>query len=44
MSGYRTVVVGTDGSTSSLRAVDRAGAFAAQEDAKLIVATAYFPD
>jgi nucleotide-binding universal stress UspA family protein len=43
MSGYRTVVVGTDGSTSSLRAVDRAGAFAAQEDAKLIVATAYIP-
>ena len=43
MSGYRTVVVGTDGSTSSLRAVDRAGAFAAQEHAKLIVATAYFP-
>ena len=43
MSGYRTVVVGTDGSASSLRSVDRAGAVAAQEDAKLIVATAYFP-
>jgi nucleotide-binding universal stress UspA family protein len=43
MSGYRTVVVGTDGSASSLRAVDRAGAVAAQEDAKLIVATAYLP-
>ena len=26
-----------------MRAVDRAGAFAAQEDAKLIVATAHFP-
>jgi nucleotide-binding universal stress UspA family protein len=35
------VIVGTDGSESSLRAVDRAGAFAAQENAKLIVATAH---
>ena len=43
MSGYRTVVVGTDGSASSLRAVDRAGAVAAQENAKLIVASAHFP-
>ncbi|HEX3544973.1 MAG TPA: universal stress protein, partial [Mycobacterium sp.] len=33
MSGYRTVIVGTDGSASSLRAVDRAGAFAANENA-----------
>ena len=29
MSGYRTVVVGTDGSDSSLRAVDKAGQIAA---------------
>ncbi|MCW2690006.1 MAG: nucleotide-binding protein [Mycobacterium sp.] len=43
MSAYRTVVVGTDGSDSSLRAVDRAGAIAAGSNAKLIVATAYFP-
>jgi nucleotide-binding universal stress UspA family protein len=43
MSGYRTVLVGTDGSDSSLRAVDRAGAIAASAGAKLIVATAYFP-
>jgi nucleotide-binding universal stress UspA family protein len=43
MSGYRTMIVGTDGSDSSLRAVDRAGAFAAQENAKLIIATAHFP-
>lgn len=43
MRGYRTVIVGTDGSASSMRAVDRAGAFAAHEDAKLIVATAHFP-
>jgi nucleotide-binding universal stress UspA family protein len=38
------VIVGTDGSESSLRAVDRAGAFAAQENAKLIVATAHLPN
>jgi nucleotide-binding universal stress UspA family protein len=43
MSGYRTMVGGTDGSDSSLRAVDRAGAIAASAGAKLIVATAYFP-
>lgn len=43
MSAYRTVVVGTDGSDSSLRAVDRAGQIAAGSNAKLIVATAYFP-
>lgn len=43
MSGYRTVVVGTDGSDSSLRAVDRAGAIVAGSGGKLIVATAYFP-
>ena len=43
MSGYRTVVVGTDGSDSSLRAVDRAGSIAALDGSKLIIATAYFP-
>ena len=42
MSAYRTVVVGTDGSDSSLRAVDRAGSIAGA-DAKLIVASAYLP-
>jgi nucleotide-binding universal stress UspA family protein len=42
MSAYRTVVVGTDGSDSSLRAVDRAGTIAGP-DARLIVATAYLP-
>ena len=40
MSAYQTLVVGTDGSDSSLRAVDRAGAIAADHGAKLIVATA----
>jgi nucleotide-binding universal stress UspA family protein len=43
MSGYRTVLVGTDGSDSSLRAVDRAAEIAAADGAKLIVATAYIP-
>ncbi len=44
MSAYQTVVVGTDGSDSSLRAVDRAGQIAAGgANAKVIVATAYFP-
>jgi nucleotide-binding universal stress UspA family protein len=38
---YRTIVVGTDGSESSLRAVDRAGALAAQDNAKLIIASAH---
>src|SRR3981081_1261054 len=43
MSAYQTVVVGTDGSESSLRAVDRAAAIAADHGAKLIVATAHLP-
>ncbi len=42
MSAYRTVVVGTDGSDSSLRAVEKAGSMAGA-DAKLIVASAYLP-
>jgi nucleotide-binding universal stress UspA family protein len=43
MSAYRTVVVGTDGSDSSLRAVDRAATIAAQSGGKIFIATAYFP-
>jgi nucleotide-binding universal stress UspA family protein len=43
MSAYRTVVVGTDGSDSSLRAVDRAGEIAGGSGARVVVATAYFP-
>jgi nucleotide-binding universal stress UspA family protein len=43
MSAYKTVVVGTDGSDSSMRAVDRASAIAADHGAKLIVATAHLP-
>jgi nucleotide-binding universal stress UspA family protein len=42
MSAYRTVVVGTDGSDSSMRAVDKAAQIAGP-DAKLIVASAYLP-
>ncbi len=41
MSGYQTVLVGTDGSDSSLRAVEKAAQIAG--DATLVVATAYFP-
>jgi nucleotide-binding universal stress UspA family protein len=43
MTAYHTVIVGTDGSDSSLRAVDRAGAIADGDGAKLIVASAYLP-
>ena len=43
MSGYRTVIVGTDGSDSSMRAVDRAAAVTAEEKAKLIIASAHIP-
>lgn len=43
MSTYRTIVVGTDGSDSSLRAVDRAARVAAQEGAMLIIASAHQP-
>lgn len=44
MGSYQTIVVGTDGSESSLKAVERAGALAGQAGARLIVACAYFPD
>ena len=41
MSGYHTVVVGTDGSGPSMRAVEHAAWIAAASDAKLIITTAY---
>jgi nucleotide-binding universal stress UspA family protein len=44
MGDYKVVVVGTDGSESSLRAVDQAAKIAAESGAKLIVATAYLPE
>jgi nucleotide-binding universal stress UspA family protein len=44
MSAYQTLVVGTDGSATSLHAVDHAAAFAAQNNAKLIIAMAHLPN
>ncbi|RVW00534.1 universal stress protein [Rhodococcus spongiicola] len=43
MSAYGTVVVGTDGSDSSYRAVDKAAALANDAEAKLVIACAYYP-
>lgn len=43
MTDYQVILVGTDGSDTSLRAVDKAAAIAAKADAKLIVASAYVP-
>jgi nucleotide-binding universal stress UspA family protein len=44
MTTYNTVVVGTDGSESSLRAVERAGRIAADSNAKLVIASGYLPE
>ncbi|MGA8331778.1 MAG: universal stress protein [Mycobacterium sp.] len=41
MPDYNVVLVGTDGSETSLRAVDKAATIAAESNAKLIVASAY---
>jgi nucleotide-binding universal stress UspA family protein len=41
MDAYRRVLVGTDGSETSLRAVDRAAGMAAATGATLIIATGY---
>ena len=43
MAAYQTVVVGTDGSDSSYRAVDRAARIAADSGATLVIACAYHP-
>ncbi|MCF7549548.1 universal stress protein [Pseudonocardia sp. WMMC193] len=43
MSGYTTVVVGTDGSDTSFRAVDRAAAVASSTGADLVIVSAYHP-
>jgi len=43
MSAYTRVVVGTDGSDTSLAAVDRAASLAADSGATLIITCAYFP-
>lgn len=41
MGKYKVIVVGTDGSDTSLRAVDRAAEIAADSGAKLVVASAF---
>ena len=43
MTAYTTVLVGTDGSESSFRAVDRAAEVAKGADATLLIACAYHP-
>ncbi len=43
MPAYRTIVVGTDGSSTSLAAVDRAAAVAADSTAELVIVCAYTP-
>ncbi|WP_031468164.1 universal stress protein [Sciscionella sediminilitoris] len=43
MGTYGTVLVGTDGSDSSYRAVDRAAEIARDTSAKLVVVCAYYP-
>ncbi|MBO0840821.1 MAG: universal stress protein [Sciscionella sp.] len=43
MGTYQTVLVGTDGSDSSYRAVDRAAEIARDESAKLVIVCAYYP-
>ena len=44
MSSYKNIVVGTDGSDTSLRAVDRAGKIAADSGARLLIVSAYEPE
>ncbi|HEX4655732.1 MAG TPA: universal stress protein [Mycobacteriales bacterium] len=43
MASYKTVLVGTDGSESSFRAVERAAALAGDTGATLLVTSAYTP-
>lgn len=43
MSAYTTVVVGTDGSSTSYVAVERAAAVARDADAQLVIVSAYTP-
>jgi nucleotide-binding universal stress UspA family protein len=43
MGSYQTVLVGTDGSESSFRAVDKAAAIAKDAGATLVIASAYHP-
>ncbi|WP_028933736.1 universal stress protein [Pseudonocardia spinosispora] len=43
MGAYKRIIVGSDGSATSLLAVDRAGAIAAEANAELLVVSAYEP-
>ena len=43
MGAYQTVLVGTDGSDSSYRAVDRAAEIARDSAARLVIVSAYTP-
>lgn len=43
MAAYRTILVGTDGSSSSFRAVEAAGRLAGDTGARLILVCAYTP-
>lgn len=43
MTSYRRVLVGTDGSETSYKAVDRAAAIARESGAQLLIVTAYRP-
>lgn len=43
MPAYRSIVVGTDGSETSLSAVERAAEVAADSDAELVIVCAYTP-
>jgi nucleotide-binding universal stress UspA family protein len=43
MGAYKKIIVGTDGSNTSLLAVDRAGKVAAASDAQLVIVTAFEP-
>jgi nucleotide-binding universal stress UspA family protein len=43
VASYKTVLVGTDGSESSFRAVERAAAVAGDTGATLLIASAYTP-
>jgi nucleotide-binding universal stress UspA family protein len=44
MGGYSTVVVGTDGSETSFRAVEQAAELARDASALLVIACAYVPE
>ncbi len=43
MTAYQTIVVGTDGSDSSYKAVEKAARLAADAGAELVLACAYYP-